>query len=231
MIAELALDRISASHRALKEYEELSEYMVGIASNSKYEQLRPHALNTLIPSYVDQEGYQQAIELSDQIIKEYPDHEIVVEKLYGKGLIYKYDLKDFDQAEQMFKTVIANYPEHMTAQSAKEELESMGKKYGEDEMATTESANELSIENYPNPFNPETTIRYHLAEASHVTIKIYNLLGKEVITLVDQTQLQGNHAIQWNGRDRFGNAVANGVYWLRMQAGKFVGHRKLVVVR
>jgi len=87
------------------------------------------------------------------------------------------------------------------------------------------------LTSYPNPFNPETTIRYHLAEASLVTIKIFNLLGEEVITLIDQSQLQGNHAIQWNGRDRFGNTVANGVYWLRLDAGKYVGNRKLVVVR
>ena len=91
---------------------------------------------------------------------------------------------------------------------------------------------EFSLDqNYPNPFNPETTIRYHLAEASRVTIKIYNLLGEEVITLVDQAQLQGNHAIQWNGRDRFGNTLANGVYWLKLQAGRFMGQRKLILLR
>ncbi|MCU0645204.1 MAG: T9SS type A sorting domain-containing protein [bacterium] len=86
-------------------------------------------------------------------------------------------------------------------------------------------------QNYPNPFNPETTIRYQLAEASLVTIKIFNLLGEEVVTLIDGTQLQGDHAIQWNGRDRFGNTVANGVYWLQLHAGKYVGQQKLVVVR
>jgi tetratricopeptide (TPR) repeat protein len=205
--------------------------MVGIASNSKYEQLRPHALNTLIPSYVDQEGYQQAIELSDQIIKEYPDHEIVVEKLYGKGLIYKYDLKDFDQAEQMFKTVIANYPEHMTAQSAKEELESMGKKYGEDEMAATESANKLSIENYPNPFNPDTHIQFTLPEEGQVTAAIYNSMGQEVTTLLHEKLAQGKHSIQWNGKDHNGRPVVSGVYFYQIRFQDQLLARKMLLIR
>jgi tetratricopeptide (TPR) repeat protein len=205
--------------------------MVGIASNSKYEQLRPHALNTLIPSYVDQEEYQQAIELSDQIIKEYPDHEIVVEKLYGKGLIYKYDLKDFDQAEQMFKTVIANYPEHMTAQSAKEELESMGKKYGEDEMAATESANKLSIENYPNPFNPDTHIQFTLPEEGQVTAAIYNSMGQEVTTLLHEKLAQGKHSIQWNGKDHNGRPVVSGVYFYQIRFQDQLLARKMLLIR
>jgi len=87
------------------------------------------------------------------------------------------------------------------------------------------------LQNYPNPFNPETTIRFELPEAVPLTIHVYNILGEEIATLVNEYKPSGAHAIQWNGRDRFGNAVANGVYWVRMRAGKFVEQRKVALMR
>ncbi len=85
--------------------------------------------------------------------------------------------------------------------------------------------------NYPNPFNPATTIRYQLAENSKVTLKIYNLLGQEVRTLVNAQKLSGSHSVIWDGKNNHGQRVTSGVYFYRLQAGDFVKTRKMVLVK
>lgn len=85
--------------------------------------------------------------------------------------------------------------------------------------------------NYPNPFNPSTTLRYDLAEPATVTLRIYNTLGKEVRTLVNTHQPSGEYRILWDGKDHSGNAVASGVYIYRLQAGRFTQARKMTLIR
>ncbi len=93
---------------------------------------------------------------------------------------------------------------------------------------------DFSLEqNYPNPFNPTTVIRYQLPLESRVTLKIYDLLGREVKTLVDRIQGPGYESVEWNA-----GAVASGVYFLRLQATgandparSFIQMRKLVLLR
>jgi hypothetical protein len=86
--------------------------------------------------------------------------------------------------------------------------------------------------NFPNPFNPATTIRYDLPKPERVMLKIYNLIGEEVATLVnDEPQAAGYHAAIWDGRDKNGRVVASGVYVYRMQAGSFVMTRKLALIK
>jgi len=81
---------------------------------------------------------------------------------------------------------------------------------------------ELS-QNFPNPFNPATTIRYGLPQAERVTLKIYNLLGEEVALIMnDELRAAGYHAAIWDGRDKNGKVVASGVYVYRLQAGSSV---------
>jgi len=81
-------------------------------------------------------------------------------------------------------------------------------------------------ENYPNPFNPTTTIRYSISSECNVALKIYSALGELVATLVDGPRSPGDHEIRWDARD-----VPSGVYYCRLQAGAFVGTRKLVLLR
>jgi plastocyanin len=73
--------------------------------------------------------------------------------------------------------------------------------------------------NYPNPFNPSTSIQYTLGQETHVTLKIYNTLGQEVATLVNEVQPAGYKTAIWNGRNDFGASVASGVYIYTLQAG------------
>jgi hypothetical protein len=86
-------------------------------------------------------------------------------------------------------------------------------------------------QNYPNPFNPVTTIEYTLSGHSNVLLKIYNLIGQEIITLVDETQNSGIHSVVWDGRDRSGQVVSSGIYIYRLQAGTDVQSRKMVFMR
>jgi hypothetical protein len=96
---------------------------------------------------------------------------------------------------------------------------------------------ELS-QSFPNPFNPATTIRYGLPQASRVTLKIYNLLGAEVATLVENEQkAAGYHTTIWDGRNAAGKGVASGVYFIRLRAGPsassgqaFVQTRKMLLL-
>jgi hypothetical protein len=74
----------------------------------------------------------------------------------------------------------------------------------------------LSISSYPNPFNPETTVRYTLPARSHTTIAVYDLRGAIVATLVDMEMGAGPHTIKWNGRDDRGNPAGSGVYFARL---------------
>ncbi len=90
---------------------------------------------------------------------------------------------------------------------------------------------ELS-QNFPNPFNPATTIRYGLPKVSKITLKIYDVLGREVITLIDnENQQPGFHLATWNGKDKNGNGVASGLYVYRIAADNFVQSRKMLMVK
>jgi flagellar hook assembly protein FlgD len=92
--------------------------------------------------------------------------------------------------------------------------------------------NEFTLgQNFPNPFNPVTTIRYELPKQTKVTLKVYNLLGQEVKTLVNETQQAGFHTIIWNGRNGAGYAVASGLYFYRLEAGAFTKAKKMLLLK
>jgi microbial collagenase len=86
-------------------------------------------------------------------------------------------------------------------------------------------------QNYPNPFNPITSFRYELPEKSHVTIEIYDMLGREVRTLVNTTQDAGFNSVIWNATNDYGKPVSTGVYLYQIQAGEFVQTRKMVLLK
>lgn len=86
-------------------------------------------------------------------------------------------------------------------------------------------------QNYPNPFNPTTIIKYSLPKEVDVTLKLFNMRGQEVKTLVSKKQLAGIYAVEWDGRDNSGIAVSTGIYFYRIQAGKFTRTNKMLLVK
>jgi hypothetical protein len=81
-------------------------------------------------------------------------------------------------------------------------------------------------QNYPNPFNPSTTIAFSLPRAEHVTLKVFDLLGKEIATLVDKKLSPGHYEARWNAGD-----VESGTYFYQLRAGEFAATKKLVLMQ
>ena len=86
-------------------------------------------------------------------------------------------------------------------------------------------------QNYPNPFNPSTRISYDLPEQAQITLGIYDLLGKRIKTLVNQSQDAGKRIAVWDGTDNLGRQVSAGVYLYRIQAGEFTQTRKMLLLK
>jgi len=85
--------------------------------------------------------------------------------------------------------------------------------------------------NYPNPFNPRTTIAYTLVDAGRVIVRIYDAAGRFVRTLVDEDKTAGPHSTAWDGVDDTGRAVSSGVYFVRLESGGAVETRKIVLLK
>ena len=86
-------------------------------------------------------------------------------------------------------------------------------------------------QNFPNPFNAVTKIRYQVPEETHVTLRIFNTLGQEVKTLLDEDRGSGIHTATWGGRDQQGRKVASGLYLGLLTAGDHRSAVKMVLIR
>ncbi len=87
-------------------------------------------------------------------------------------------------------------------------------------------ANFAVAQNYPNPFNPTTVINYQLPISGYVTLKVFDMLGREVATLVNEKKVAGNYSVTFNG-----NALSSGVYFYQLRSGSFVETKKLTLMK
>ncbi|MDP2036988.1 MAG: CHRD domain-containing protein [Ignavibacteria bacterium] len=92
------------------------------------------------------------------------------------------------------------------------------------------SSFELS-QNYPNPFNPETTIRYKIQAASNVSLKVYDVLGREVATLVNEYKQAGNYKVKFNVETRHGASLQSGIYFYRIHANGYSETKKMILIK
>lgn len=86
-------------------------------------------------------------------------------------------------------------------------------------------------QNYPNPFNPGTVIHFGLASSAHTVLRVINLKGQVIATLIDETLVEGEHEVEWDGTDDQGIRVASGMYLYQIVSGEFNETKKLVLVR
>ncbi len=96
---------------------------------------------------------------------------------------------------------------------------------------TTMMSSSFLLDNYPNPFNPSTIIRFYLKEKGRVVLDIYNIKGQKVITLMDGMLNTGLQSVEWNGKDNQGHPLASGIYFSQMKIGSVTHTRKMVLVK
>jgi hypothetical protein len=107
----------------------------------------------------------------------------------------------------------------------------------EDETGDKEKPTEFALsQNYPNPFNPTTAIRFkvegqRLKVPVPTTLKIYNVLGEEVRTLVNEKKFPGDHTVQWDGKNDKGEQLASGVYFYELKVGEYTSAKKMVLLK
>ena len=104
----------------------------------------------------------------------------------------------------------------------------LGKTSFDDEelAAATPTTTEIKIDNYPNPFNPTTTIKYSIPKTYNVLIKVFDVLGNEIETLINEEKPVGTYELNWNAAN-----LPSGVYFYRLQAGDFVQTRKMILLK
>jgi pectate lyase len=86
-------------------------------------------------------------------------------------------------------------------------------------------------QNYPNPFNPSTTISYQLTANSNVSLKVYDILGREIITLVNKVETPGIHTVEWDGRNSAGQKLGSGIYFYQLKSESgFVSTKKMILL-
>ncbi len=100
----------------------------------------------------------------------------------------------------------------------------------EQHQATRPGASFLN-QNFPNPYNSETTIRFDLARPEEINLTVYNLAGQKVITLAQGIRQTGTHTLRWDGRDGVGRELASGVYLYQMRTGDIVRTRRMLLLK
>ena len=87
------------------------------------------------------------------------------------------------------------------------------------------------FQNYPNPFNPSTQITFDVPNSEFVMLRVYNLLGQDVQTLINKSMTPGRYTVEWNGNDMLNNDVASGVYFYELRGESFISRKKMLLIR
>ncbi len=178
--------------------------------------------------------FEDALLVLDDLLTKYSsDKEIVKQSLFDKGCIYFVHLNDEQKAKEQFAKLESLFPKDDLVIDSKlligEVAPNMqGTEYSRGTVKEgNENVNSLNNEipteyalsgNFPNPFNPTTTIKYALPTESNVELKIYDLMGREIRTLVNGNDGIGYKEIMWDGKNNSGNQVSSGIYLYRLVA-------------
>jgi tetratricopeptide (TPR) repeat protein len=190
---------------------------------------------------VNAEEYTGAINNLTTILTKYNLNENIEKNtLFTLGSFYTLFSNNKTDADNYYNTLKTKYPEDDLV-SQIEIIKGMGESNLENRKIVlpnpeikSESINknaEISISNYPNPFNPETTIEYNLPTEGNVKLEVYNSLGQLVNVLIEGNQSAGRQRVTWNGKDSFGSSVASGIYFYRIKTNSFTHVKKMILMK
>jgi tetratricopeptide (TPR) repeat protein len=187
------------------------------------EKSSPYIERYFVNLNLNNEKYKEAIEVCEKVLSSKEINEaLTCEMLYEEALIYKYSLSNTAKANELFTKLVKDYPDNGLFSFAARELEQEGLEVPKAENSNTNQeeviAKVFSVESYPNPFNPSTTISYTLPSEADVKIAIYDIMGRIVKTLASESKPIGSYQVTWDGTNSNGIKVSSGIYLYRFEA-------------
>jgi len=141
-----------------------------------------------------------------------------------------FNISPYDSAKVDLALIVGKDISSLTASASKALAKYLGSTDVDENYATLPTNFEL-YQNFPNPFNPVTTIMYDLPKAGKISISIYNILGQEICALYDDMASAGRNIVAWNGLDSFGEPVASGLYLYRLKSESTSMTKKMILLK
>lgn len=195
----------------------------------RYPATKLYGLAQIIASgeYLRNERYKEAITECEAVLKEFPGTDLAKYALYELGSIYWSRLHDKARGENLYRKLITGWPKDDLTASALSTLGEWHSSSGDGKAGSELTLTAYAVfDNYPNPFNPRTTIRYTLPKQNFVQITVYDLLGREVRSLVNEIKPAGMHQVQFDASD-----LSSGMYFFTITAGTFHAKKKMLLLK
>ena len=223
-----SLQEVISCYRLLQNQQSAKQIVKNLLADKKYSNILSHIRFLSIPLFIDDQDYDGALSLCDTVISEMPNTLEGACLLYNKWKILETLKNDKTNAEKMYKKLREQYPNSMYAFLTDG---SLGKETIPQTSQDVQKVDKYKLNNYPNPFNPTTVINYQLPEASQVSLRVYDILGREVATLVNEMKGIGSYSATFDGEK-----LASGIYIIQLVAhseeGKsFVQTKKMQLVK
>ena len=215
-------------YKKLDDYSSMKNLLDKISSDKSLSLLSGFSKRFMIDYFNNQKDYTNSLSLADEIIKGHQeDKDLLCDVQLEKGLIYEYSLSNNNDAIKCYNNILSDYPDNKLATIAKHHLEKLGVEIKKGVANSQDNKNIInSISNYPNPFNPATTIYFTLRQKDYVTLIVYDILGKEVIRLIDGIQTEGEHSVSFDG-----SSLASGMYIYQLKGSNFNISKKMLLLK
>ncbi|MBK8130612.1 MAG: T9SS type A sorting domain-containing protein [bacterium] len=228
---EAALSRLMVSARKSGQVSGLVEFFAGVETRSESPRVKRAAKFLKLDAMTLEGRHQEAMNAYDDIIT-HPEsrHDSLTAAIEATHLLFaKKDTKlstshpenQSSSALEMYRRILRLIAQHQRSKNAAID--------GVEDIAIPVSY--ALYQNYPNPFNPNTEIRFDLPEAIHAELKVFNILGQEVVTLVDDVRAAGAYRVLWDGKNAAGLTVASGVYVYQIKTPNFTDAKKMMLIR
>jgi tetratricopeptide (TPR) repeat protein len=209
--------------RLIQKQKDAKRIINTLLNDKAFAELIPQINILVIPLLVDEQNYDEALNLFDEIIKEMPNTSEASLLLYNKANFIDAFKNDKAGAEIIYKQLIEQYPNSIWSIAASDNLRKDVKVQKSEEVRIEK---EFSLNNYPNPFNPVTTIKYKIPEDGLVTLKIFDILGREIKTLVSEYKSGGEYSVDFNA-----SGLVSGVYISQLRMNDFVQSKKMILLK
>jgi hypothetical protein len=211
------------SFSVIKKLDNINFYNIFEINNESYLNLYPHVAK-IIYDGINNNIFQDTVWTVEQNTSFGIDEQGKYFVKLTKDTLYTYDFITKNLLNKTFLNGI-NHNSTLFVSPPYAFIQSIESTTGVTDKNSTPAKFDIS-QNYPNPFNPVTTINYSIPKSCFVTIKIFDVLGRAVTTLVNENKLSGNYSIQFNAIK-----LTSGIYFYRMQAGDFVKTKKLILLK